>query len=48
LALMKEDVSYLNKAQMVGSISVIVNAATYNLNSSSRLITDSEVFKYLQ
>ena len=48
LALMKEDVSYLNKALMVGNISVIVNSTTYAVNSSSHLITDSEVFKYLQ
>ena len=48
LALMKEDVSYLNKALMVGNISVIVNSTTYAINSSSHLITDSEVFKYLQ
>ena len=48
LALLKEDVSYLNKALMVGSVSVIVNSTTYGVNSSSHLLTDSEVFKYLQ
>ena len=48
LALLKEDVSYLNKALMVGDISVIVNSTTYAVNSSSHLLKDSEVFKYLQ
>lgn len=48
LALQKEDVSYLNKALMVGSVSAIVNNTTYGVNSSSHLLTDSEVFKYLQ
>jgi len=48
LAVLKEDVSYLNKALMVGNVSVIVNSTTYAVNSSSHLLKDSEVFMYLQ
>ena len=48
LAVLKDDVSYLNKALMIGNVSVIVNSTTYAVNSSSHLIRDSEVFMYLQ
>ena len=48
LAILKEDVSYLNMALMVGNVSVIVNSTTYAINSSSHLIKDSAVFMYLQ
>lgn len=48
LAILKEDVAYLNKALMVGSVSAIVNSTTYGVNTSSHLLKDSEVFKYLQ
>ena len=48
LAIVKEDVSYLNKALLIGTVSLIVNSTTYSVNSSSHLLQDSEVFMYLQ
>lgn len=48
IAIDKDDVTYLNKALMVGSVSMIVNNNTYTNSVSSRLVEDSEVFMYLQ
>ena len=48
IAIDKDDVTYLNKALMVGNVSMIINYQTYSSTSSSRLVRDSEVFMYLQ
>lgn len=48
IAINKDDVSYLNKALMIGDIKIIISSDTYNANKSSLLNRNSEIFSFLQ
>lgn len=48
IALNREDVNYLNKALMLGSVSVLCSSRSYDIFQKAVLNKDSEVFPYLQ
>ena len=47
LAVLQEDIAYLNKALLVGDLSLVVAEKTYDNQKNPYLIKDSEVFAYL-
>lgn len=48
LAIKKEYVNILNKAKVIGDISIVVNNSVYNANDFSYLNIDSGLFEYLE
>ena len=48
IAIDKNDISILNKAQVLGNISCVVNKNTYSTNLKTGIDTDSELYAYLQ
>ncbi len=47
LAINKDDVGVLNKAQIVGTLNFVINKNTYNTNMNTKLNSDSVLFDYL-
>lgn len=48
LAINKDDVSYLNKALMIGEIKIIISSDTYDDTKTSTLNRNSEIFSFLE
>ncbi len=48
IAVNKDDVNILNKAQVIGNISCVVNKNTYDTNLKTSINSESELFNFIQ